>query len=140
MQDDPAAFAAAWRHALAQSPWFRTNAATWTHGTLSLQIDPDPSPCSARAAQGEAWRLLLDVHEGELRALGPCTADEARAARFRLKAPRATWCRVLAGELDPMKAILEGHVHLAGRLGELAPFVRAAQELAQAARAALKNA
>jgi len=133
MQDDPAAFAAAWRHALAQSPWFRTNAATWTHGTLSLQIDHDHG-------RAEPWRLLLDVHAGELRRLAPCTADEARAARFRLKAPRATWCRVLAGELDPMKAILEGHVHLAGRLGELAPFVRAAQELAQAARAALKNA
>ena len=128
MPCDPAAFAAAWARALADSPWFGTNAATWTHGPLSLTVDDD-----------EPLHLLLDVHAGDVRTLCACSAEEARAPRYRLKAPAATWRRVLAGDLDPMKAILGGELHLGGRLGTVAPYVRAAQELANAARAAAKR-
>ena len=129
MPCDPAAFAAAWASALADSPWFPANAATWTHGAVSLTID-----------DGDAsFSLRLDLHAGELRALAPCAPDEARAARFRLKAPREAWQRVLSGELDPMKAILAQDLHLTGRLGVLAPYVRAAQELAAAALEAVKR-
>jgi putative sterol carrier protein len=129
MTCDPTIFAAAWARELAASPWFATNAATWTRGPVSLTLDDD----------GATFHLRLDVHEGNVLALGPCTATEAHAARYRLKAPRATWARVLQGELDPMKAILAGDLHLTGRLGDLAPYVRAAQELARAARAAVKT-
>lgn len=129
MPCDPATFAAAWARELAASPWFATNAATWTRGPVSLTLEDDD----------DTLHLRLDVHEGEVRTLGPCTATEAHAARFRLKAPRETWARVLQGELDPMKAILAGDLRLTGRLGDLAPYVRAAQELARTARAAAKT-
>ena len=132
MPCDPAAFAAAWAHELAQSPWFATNALTWTHGPLSLTVEPD-------APDAPPWHLLLHVHAGQVLALAPTDAETARSARFRLKAPAATWARVLAGDLDPMKAILGGELHLGGRLGTVAPYVRAAQELANAARAAAKR-
>jgi putative sterol carrier protein len=57
------------------------------------------------------------------------SADEGRAAPFVVAAPYSRWKDVLAGELDPIKGMMQGKLKLEGDLPTIIRYVRAANEL-----------
>jgi putative sterol carrier protein len=73
-----------------------------------------------------AW---LDLWHGECRA-GRIVAPEGGAkARYIVRAPYTRWKEVLAGDLDPVKGMMQGKLKLQGELPTMIRYVRAANEL-----------
>jgi putative sterol carrier protein len=57
------------------------------------------------------------------------SAGEGRAAAYVISAPYSRWKHVLAGELDPVKGMMQGKLKLDGDLPTIIRYVRAANEL-----------
>lgn len=120
---------AAWAAALRQSDSYRAAARNW-EGAVVLEQAPGrgESPDAARS-------VFLDLWRGECRAAREATAADREAARYVISGPRASWERVLHGELSPTMAIMRGALSLAkGSLGGLLPHVGAATEMLRLAQ------
>ena len=119
-------WAEAWRRELETSSTYREAAASWEGSILLV----------ARAEGDEAERsVFLDLEHGRCHAARVATAADAEAADYRISAAVAAWDRVLAGELDPIWALMSGRLRLEhGSLARLTPHARAAKELLAAAR------
>jgi putative sterol carrier protein len=73
-----------------------------------------------------AW---LDLWHGECRAARMVSTEEGRAAAYVISAPYSRWKQVLAGELDPVKGMMQGKLKLDGDLPTIIRYVRAANQL-----------
>jgi putative sterol carrier protein len=73
-----------------------------------------------------AW---LDQRHGECRAGRIVTAEQGAKARYIVRAPYTRWKEVLAGDLDPVKGMMQGKLKLQGDLPTMIRYVRAANEL-----------
>jgi putative sterol carrier protein len=122
------AWAAACCEALNQSPPYRVSAAAW-RGSIVLAMSAGP-------AQGDAGdrRVLIDAQGGTCRGARCVNAEEAESATFVFQADPATWRTLLAGELDPVTAVMMGRLRLTrGSLFVLARFAQAARDMVSAA-------
>lgn len=109
-------------------PSFREAAATWEGGVV-LVMTAD----AARGVPDEraAW---VDMHHGACRGSHLATADDRAAAAYVFQADPATWARLLAGDTDPVQAVMAGKLRLAkGNLFALAKYAAAAREMVIAA-------
>lgn len=114
------AWAEAWRDALNASAAYRDAAARW-EGAIVLRLEPGAA----------AW---ADLHHGECRAARAATPADLAASPFVIRAESATWQRLLAGEIDPIFALMGGKLKLErGSVAALLPFARAAKEMVAAA-------
>ena len=125
-------FTEEWSHAcceaLNRSEAYRTSAATW-QGAIVLTMTADP-------AHGvEADRsVYIDTHQGACRGARPATEEDAAVAPFVFRADVAAWKRLLAGELDPVSAVMQGKLKLVrGGLFTVAKYSAAAREMIAAA-------
>ena len=119
-------FSGPWAVALGEeleaSAGYRRAAARW-EGALVLEL-----------ADGPGAAVFLDLERGRCREAGAATPERRDRAEFAIRARRATWERILSGDLDPIWAVMSGQLELAeGSIGRLAPFPDAARELVAAA-------
>jgi putative sterol carrier protein len=123
-----AEWSAACCEALNRREAYRAAAAAW-EGAIVLAMGPDP-------AQGieEERAVFIDAHRGECRGARPATADDLASAPFVFRADPASWKRLLAREIDPVGAVMQGKLRLVrGSLMTLAKYAAAAREMVAAA-------
>jgi putative sterol carrier protein len=104
-------------------------AAQWEEGVSVLTMAADP-------AHGimEDRAVLLDAHRGHCRGARVASAADMEAASFVFRADAATWKRLLAGEVEPVAAIMAGKLKLTkGSLMTLAKYAKAASAMVAAA-------
>ena len=107
---------------------YRSAAATW-EGAIVLVMAADP-------AQGvDADRAVyIDAHQGACRGARMAAEGETETAPFVFRADVPTWKRLLAGETDPVAAVMAGKLRLVrGGLMTVAKHAGAAKEMIAAA-------
>jgi putative sterol carrier protein len=105
------------------SDHYRESAADW-EGDIAFRIVAEPD----RNVPEDLWGYL-DLWHGDCRAaraIGPGGAD---AAAYTLSAPYSRWKDVVQGELDPIKAMMQGKLRVRGDLPTIVRYVKAANEL-----------
>lgn len=113
---------------LNQRESYRQAAEGW-EGASVLLMSADP-------AQGiESDRgVWLDVHDGTCRGTRVATAEDLETAAYVFRATPADWKRLLAGQMDPVSAVMQGKLKLSrGNLFTLAKYAPAAREMVLAA-------
>lgn len=118
-------WATAFREALNADGEYRAAAAAW-EGDLLLRLTP---PAPDRPAPG----ILLDLAHGECRAATFHADSRSVASEFVYEGPAENWERLVRGELDPVRAILDGTFKVRGNLLKLSRFTRAAKALVETA-------
>jgi putative sterol carrier protein len=115
--------------ALNRGEAYSVAAAGWEEGVSVLTMAADP-------AHGimEDRAVLLDAHRGHCRGARVATEADIEAASFVFRADAATWKRLLAGEVEPVAAIMAGKLKLTkGSLMTLAKYAKAATAMVAAA-------
>jgi putative sterol carrier protein len=102
---------------------YREAAADW-EGDIAFLILAEPD----KSFPHDAW-LLMDLWHGRCREGGVIDAERGRRARYLISAPYSRWKDVLAGDLDPIKGMIQGKLKLKGDLPVIVRYVRAANEL-----------
>ncbi len=122
-------WAASWGEALNRSAAYQVAGKAW-EGALVLEAQADP----ARGLEKTA-AVWLDLWRGSCREARVAASDDLDRARFVITGPLAVWLMILAGELAPTTAILEGRLTLArGSMLGLLPHVQSATELLRIAQ------
>ncbi|HEU4558287.1 MAG TPA: SCP2 sterol-binding domain-containing protein [Longimicrobium sp.] len=114
--------------ALNRSEAYKTSAATW-EGEIILSMSADP-------AQGVDTEraIYIDTHHGVCHGAHVATRDELSKAEFAFGADPATWKRLLAREMEPVAAVMQGKLRLVrGNLFTLAKYAQAAKDMVAAA-------
>lgn len=116
-----------WFRALSEeingSAAYRAAASDW-EGDISFVIEADPE----RGVPADVWGYLDLWHgaccEGRL-----TTPDEGTAAAFVISATYRRWKDVVRGDLDPVRAMMQGKLRVRGDLPKILRYVQAAHEL-----------
>jgi putative sterol carrier protein len=114
--------------ALNRSDAYRASAAAW-EGSIILSM-------SADAAHGivDDRAVFIDAHRGECRSARVASDGDRTVASFVFHADPATWKRLLAKEIEPVAAVMQGRLRLQrGGLFALAKFAQAASDMVSAA-------
>ncbi len=113
---------------LNQRESYRLAAAGWEcAAVLLMSADPAHGIHQDRAA----W---LDIHHGQCRGTRVAMAEDVETAPYLFRAGPAEWKRLLAGEVDPVTAVMTGKLKLSrGNLFTLAKYAPAAREMVLAA-------
>ncbi len=117
------AWLALYRERINDSADYRAAAADW-EGDISFVFEAEPD----RGVPRDIW-AWLDLWHGECRAARIVDGEEGAAARYVIRAPYTRWKQVLAGDLDPIKGMMQGKLKLQGDLPTIIRYVRAANEL-----------
>ena len=114
--------------ALNRSEAYRASAATWEGEIiLSMQADETKGVSADRA-------IYIDTHHGQCRRAHVAGDEEMARAAFAFRADPATWQRLLARELEPVAAVMQGKLRLVrGNLFALAKYAQAAKDMVAAA-------
>lgn len=113
----------AYRDRINASAEYADAAATW-EGDVAFLFEAEPD----RNVSDDLW-AWLDLWHGECRAARMVSAEEGRASSYVISAPYSRWKQVLAGDLDPVKGMMQGKLKLDGDLPTIIRYVRAANEL-----------
>ena len=108
---------------------YRQAAAGWSEGAVALVMTADP-------AQGidDERAVWIDLHDGACRGSRVASEADLAAAAYVLQADPAGWKRLLAGEIEPVSAMMTGRLRLTkGNLFALAKYAGAAREMVLAA-------
>jgi putative sterol carrier protein len=118
---------ARYRDVINGSEDYRAAAATW-EGDVAFVLEAEPD----RGVPDDlvAW---LDLWHGDCRDARMITDAEGEQAAYAITAPYSLWREVLAGELDPVKGMMQGKLKLRGDLPTIVRHVRAANELVRLA-------
>lgn len=109
---------------------YRAAAAQWEDPVV-LVMERDPA-----LGVEEDRAFWLDLHHGRCRGTRRATEADLAQAGYVLRAGPAAWGHILAGELDPITAVMTGRLRLArGSLFSLARYTAAAREMVAAAAA-----
>jgi putative sterol carrier protein len=102
---------------------YREAAADW-EGDISFVFEAEPD----KGVPDDIW-AWLDLWHGECKEARIVHRDEGSKARYIIRAPYTRWKEVLAGNLDPIKGMMQGKLKLQGDLPTIIRYVRAANEL-----------
>ena len=108
------------------SPEYAEAAATW-EGDLVFVYEREPDKNVPNDVY--AW---LDLWHGKCRDVAVLdTPDDPRAqnAQFTISAPYSRWKSVMRGELEPVKAMMQGKIKLRGDLPTIVKYVKASNVL-----------
>lgn len=113
----------AYRTSINESPTYRQAAATW-EGEVAFAFEAEP-------ARGwpETKYSVMDLWHGECRWAGEVDAARAQQSPFLVRGPYTRWKQLAQGELDPIKAMMQGKLRLRGSLPAIVRHVKAAHEL-----------
>ena len=115
---------ALYRERINASADYRDAAATW-EGDIAYVFEAEPD----HGLPEDVW-AWLDLWHGECRgAKYDVTPEEGGKAKFIIRAPYSRWKEVLAGDLDPVKGMMQGKLKVQGDLATIVRYVRAANEL-----------
>jgi putative sterol carrier protein len=125
MKFPSAEWAAEFRSALSQNEAYRVAAQAWEGDILFLVRAADPSAPSPG--------IHLALAHGECS--GATFHPDARSvtSEFVYEGSPENWAKLLHGQLDPVKAILDGTFRIKGNLAKAMRFTRAAKELVETA-------
>jgi putative sterol carrier protein len=102
---------------------YRQAASAW-EGAIAFVFETEPD----RGVPEDLW-AILDLWHGTCRDARMVTAEEGARAPYVIRAPYTRWKEVLAGELDPVRGMMQGKLKLRGDLPTIIRHVRAANEL-----------
>jgi len=125
MKFPSAEWANEFRSVLNQNEAYRSAAQAWEGDILFLVRSPD----SNSACPG----IHLALAHGECSAATFHPDARAVASEFVYEGTPENWKKLLRGELDPVKAILDGTFRIKGNLAKAMRFTRAAKELVETA-------
>lgn len=118
-----------WIRAMAEevnkSETYRKSAANW-EGDFYFICEPGPGV-------PEAVVLYIDLWHGEARSAGAVGGESEKTPEFAIRAPIATWRRVIEKKLDPIQGMITGQLKLKGTMSKIMRFPRAAAELVNCA-------
>lgn len=102
---------------------YREAAADW-EGDIAFRIMAEPD----RNVPADLWGYL-DLWHGSCRDARAIEPNDAYAAAYALSAPYSRWKDIVRGELDPIKAMMQGKLRVRGDLPRIVRYVKAANEL-----------
>ena len=102
---------------------YREAAADW-EGDIAFHVQAEPD----KGVPADTW-ALLDLWHGACRGGGLIDRARGEAAAYVLSAPYTRWKDVVLGELDPIRAMVQGKLRVRGDLATIVRQVRAANEL-----------
>jgi len=105
------------------SPEYREAASTW-EGAIAFVFEAEPD----RGVPQDLW-AVLDLWHGVCRDARMVSPEEGARAPYVIRAPYTRWKQVLAGDLEPVKGMMQGKLKLQGDLPTIIRYVRAANEL-----------
>ncbi len=105
------------------SPEYRTAATDW-EGDVALLIEAEPD----KGVPADVW-ALLDLWHGACRGGGPIERARGESASYVIAAPYTRWKDVVLGDLDPIRAMVQGKLRVRGDLATIVRQVRSANEL-----------
>jgi putative sterol carrier protein len=117
----------AYREAINKSP-YREAGKDWRSGVVALVVSKNP-----QIGLPEDVGVWLDLHEGQCREAFMCNAAKAATAPFCITGQYSQWKQVLLKQLDPIKGMMQGRLKLKGDLPTIVRYVKASQELVNAA-------
>lgn len=113
----------AFRDEINASDEYREAAADW-EGDIAFHVQAEPD----RNVPEDVW-ARLDLWHGACRGAGPIAAREGPSNAYILAAPYSRWKDVVLGDLDPIRAMMQGKLRVRGDLPTIVRQVRAANEL-----------
>jgi putative sterol carrier protein len=108
-----------------QSEAYRKSATKW-EGDFYFVVEPGPG-------LPEPVILYIDLWHGEARDAFEIASEEEKEPEFVIRAPVATWRRVIEKKLDPIQGMITGQLKLSGTMSKVMRFPRAAAELVNCA-------
>ena len=102
---------------------YREAAADW-EGDIAFLVEAEPD----KRFPDDVW-ALLDLWHGACRSGTLVAPDEGAAAAFVISATYRRWKDVVRGELDPVRAMMQGKLRVRGDLPKILRYVQAAHEL-----------
>lgn len=116
----------AYEQAVNRNESYREAGKQWTFGPVAMVVKADPS-----IGIDEDTGMILDVHGGACRGTQYVKGMEAvQDAPFIIVADYPQWKSVIEGEVDPIKAMMEGKLKLVkGHLPTMIRFVESSRQL-----------
>jgi putative sterol carrier protein len=102
---------------------YRLAASDW-EGDIAFVVEADP----ARGVPDDVWGYL-DLWHGSCRSASLVTPERGANAEFVISATYRRWKDVVLGELDPVRAMMQGKLRVRGDLPKILRYVQAAHEL-----------
>lgn len=99
-------------------------AATW-EGDVVILVEAEPDKGVPADVYG-----LLELWHGGCRGGGVVDETRGRSAEFLVRAPYSRWKDVILGDLEPIKALMQGKLRVRGDLPKILRYVKGTQELA----------
>lgn len=93
-------------------------------GDVALLIEAEPD----KHVPHDVW-ALLDLWHESCRGGGVVDPERGRQAAFVIRAPYARWKDVVRGDLEPVKAMMQGKIRVQGDLPAIVRQIRAVNEL-----------
>ena len=112
-----------YRELINQSPEYKDAASDW-EGVVVYHFQAEPDKRLGEDVYG--W---FDLWHGECREARQVTAEEARKAAYVVSAPYSRWKQVITKELEPMRAVMQGHLRLKGDLAKAVRYTKASMVL-----------
>ena len=114
---------ASYKDLINESQEYREAAHDW-EGAVVYHFQAEPDKGLAEDVYG--W---FDLWHGECREAKQVEADEATKAEFVVSAPYSRWKSVIKKEIEPMKAVMQGHLKLKGDLPKAVRYTKASMVL-----------
>lgn len=102
---------------------YREAAKDW-EGDIAFLVEAEPD----RGVGEDAWGYL-DLWHGTCRGGGRVDQVTGETAAYVIRAPYSRWKDVVQGELDPVRAMMQGKLRVRGDLPTIVRYVKAADEL-----------
>ena len=125
MQFPSPEWAAEYRSALNANAAYREAAAAWVGDVLFRVLPSDP--------QAPAPGIQLALAHGDCSAATYHPDSRTVATEFVYEGSGESWQRLLHGEIDPVKSLMDGTFRIRGNLAKAMRFTRAAKELVETA-------
>jgi len=118
-------WAAEFKNAINANEAYRAAASAWEGDILFLVRMPDPNV----AAPG----IHLALSHGQCSAATFHADARQVSSEFIYEGTEENWAKLLKGDMDPVKAILDGTFKIRGNLAKAMRFTKAAKELVETA-------
>ncbi|MGH7862160.1 MAG: SCP2 sterol-binding domain-containing protein [Candidatus Dormibacteraceae bacterium] len=118
-------WAAQFKDQINSSAAYRESARGW-RWTVGLVVEAEPDR-NFQVGRG----VVLDLYEGEARAVQVTDVEAAQDCSFVISAPYSRWKQVAQKELDPTRGMLQGKLRLKGNLPTIVRYNKAARELTE---------
>lgn len=111
-----------WKDKLNDNPDFAKYNKGW-EGDISgiVQADPDNNFPEERY-------MLLHFHDGSCLDIKMFSREEAQTCKFVMTGPYIRWYQIAKGEMDAVKAMMQGKLKLKGNLPYVVKYIKGVQE------------